>query len=148
ERFGMPRAFHVITNGFDPEEVAKIPRHDFGHFAIVYTGAFYPPKSTVAPLMAALGQVDKLDRQKRDWAFHYYGQQGDYVRRIAQQSCMEHRVVIHGSVMRREALAAVRGANIAVVITSVSAQGSLQDNGVVTGKVFEAIGVGAPILAI
>jgi len=148
DQFAVRKASYVITNGFDPEELEQIPRHAFGHFAIVYTGAFYPPKRTVEPLMAALQQLDRIDGKKRDWAFHYYGHQGDYVRSVARDFRMESRVAIHGDVPRREALAAVRGADIAVIISSVYDQGSLQDRGIVTGKVFEAIGVGAPLLVI
>src|SRR5262245_4466259 len=38
---------HVITNGFDPEEMAQVKPFDFGHFAIVYTGAFYNPERVI-----------------------------------------------------------------------------------------------------
>jgi hypothetical protein len=95
--------------------------------------------------MAALQRVDRLDG---DHAFHYYGYQGDYVLGVASKFGVAHRVVIHGRVPRDEALAAVRGANVAVVVSSVHAQASLQDKGVVTGKVFEAIGLGTPLLVI
>jgi glycosyltransferase involved in cell wall biosynthesis len=147
-QFGLTRTVNVITNGFDPEESGGIPRLGFGHFAIVYTGQFYPPKSTVDPLMAALRKIDRAADSQMGWAFHYYGYQGEYVRRVARDFGVEHRVVIGGRVPRSEALAAVRGANIAVVISSVYEEGSLQDKGVVTGKVFEAVGLGTPLLVI
>jgi|SRR5215831_3185647 len=147
-QFGLTQTVKVITNGFDPEELARIPRHAFGHFAIVYTGQFYPPKSTVDPLMAALRTIDRAGSEQPHWAFHYYGYQGEYVRSVARGFGVEHRVVIGGRVPRPAALAAVRGADIAVVISSVYEQGSLQDKGVVTGKVFEAIGLGTPLLVI
>jgi glycosyltransferase involved in cell wall biosynthesis len=148
EQFGIRKALHVISNGFDPAEMAGIPKHDFGQFAIVYAGMFYPPKRTAGPLMAALRRVEQLDGKRRQWAFHYYGYQGEYVLRSAREFNVEHRVVIHGNVPRAEALSAVRGANVAVVISSVYEQGSLQDRGIVTGKVFEAIGLGTPLLVI
>jgi glycosyltransferase involved in cell wall biosynthesis len=127
--------------------MARVPKHDYGHFAIVYAGMFYPPKRTAGPLMAALQRLEQLDG-KETWKFHYYGYQGEYVLNSAREFNVEHRVVIHGNVPRAEALSAVRGANVAVVISSVYAQGSLQDKGIVTGKVFEAIGLGTPLLAI
>jgi glycosyltransferase involved in cell wall biosynthesis len=148
DQFRLTQTVNVITNGFDPEELARIPRHAFGHFAIVYTGQFYPPKSTVNPLMAALRTIDRSGSEQNHWAFHYYGYQGEYVRSVARHFGVEHRVVIGGRVPRPAALAAVRGADIAVVISSVYEQGSLQDKGVVTGKVFEAIGLGTPLLVI
>ena len=56
--------------------------------------------------------------------------------------------MLHGAVSRTEALAAVKGAGVSIVITTVSETSTLADRGIVTGKVFEAIGLGTPILAI
>src|SRR5262249_45026679 len=58
------------------------------------------------------------------------------------------RVVLHGGVSRTDALSAVRGANIAVVIASVFAEDTQQDNGKIPGKLFEPLGLGTPILLI
>src|SRR5262249_24201141 len=148
DQFGRPKRSYVISNGFDPEELARTPKNHFGHFAIVYTGTFYPPKSAIQPLMAALQQVDRIDVHRSPWAFHYYGHKSSYVWRAAEDFGLAHRVVIHGSVSRQEALAAVRGANVAVVMSCIYERASLQDRGVVTGKVFEAIGCGTPLLVI
>ena len=40
----------------------------------------------------------------------------------------------------------VRGAGLAVVITSVNEPASLEDKGIVPAKIFEAIGLGTPTL--
>ena len=58
------------------------------------------------------------------------------------------RVELHGRVPRTEALSAARGADLAVVITSVAEEAIIEDQGIVTGKVFEAMGMGVPILLI
>jgi glycosyltransferase involved in cell wall biosynthesis len=55
---------------------------------------------------------------------------------------------LHGGVSRREALSALRGAAVAVVITSIAEEASLEDRGIVTGKIFEAVGLGTPVLAV
>ena len=148
EQFGDRKALHVISNGFDPGEMALVPKLAFGHFAIVYAGMFYPPKRTAGPLMAALQRVEQNSGKTRQWMFHYYGYQAEHVLSSAREFDVEHRVVIHGNVPRAEALSAVRSADVAVVISSVYQQGSLQDKGIVTGKVFEGIGLGAPLLVI
>ena len=148
EEFGSRNETHVISNGFDPDELSRVSKREFGHFAIVYTGTFYPPKRGVEPLMAAFQRLERLEPDNNDWAFHYYGGQGDYVCRVAQGFGVEHRIRIEGSVPRSEALAAVRGANLAVVISSVYEAASLEEKGIVTGKVFEEIGLGAPLLVI
>lgn len=45
---------HVISNGFNPVEVAAVKPYEFGHFAIMYAGNFYPPKRVITPVMQAL----------------------------------------------------------------------------------------------
>jgi glycosyltransferase involved in cell wall biosynthesis len=139
----------VITNGYDPDELADIKPYDFGHFAIVYTGSFYPPKRVITPVMAALQRLKGTPNgTKSEWYFHYYGTHESHVREEARRFGMLERVVLHGSVPRLEALSAVRGASMAVVITSVAEEASLEDRGIVTGKVFEALGLRVPILLI
>jgi glycosyltransferase involved in cell wall biosynthesis len=147
--FGLELKRHVITNGYDPEELADVAPHDFGHFAIVYTGSFYPPKRVITPVMASLKRLkETIHNAKSEWYFHYYGEHENHVREEARRFGMLERVVLHGSVPRTEVLSAVRGASIAVVITSVAEEASLEDRGIVTGKVFEALGLRTPILLI
>jgi hypothetical protein len=80
--------------------------------------------------------------------FHYYGPHGSRVRDDADRFGVSDKVVIHEVVPRATALAAVKGAGVAVVITSVEANAPLEDNGIVTGKIFEPIGLGTPVLVI
>jgi glycosyltransferase involved in cell wall biosynthesis len=148
-RFGLGPKLHVITNGYDPEELADIKPYDFGHCAIVYTGNFYPPKRVISPLMAALKRLkDTMHSEDGKWYFHYYGGQGNRVREEAERFGVIEQVVLHGNVPRAEALAAVKGAGITVVITSVAEGATMADRGIMTGKVFEALGLGTPILLI
>jgi hypothetical protein len=56
--------------------------------------------------------------------------------------------MLHGNVPRAEALAAVKGAGVAVVITSVAEEASTAEKGIITGKMFEPLGLGTPILLI
>jgi glycosyltransferase involved in cell wall biosynthesis len=140
---------HVITNGFDPEEMASVQRHDFGHHAIVYTGSFHPTWTAITPVMKALRRLlDERFRSTADWRFHYYGPQGDYVQQEAMRVGVMEKVVVHGRVSRREALAAMKGASVAVVITSVLDETGVADRYVVTGKLFDSLGLGVPTLLI
>jgi hypothetical protein len=58
------------------------------------------------------------------------------------------KVILHGMVPRQEVLSAVRGAGASVVITSMGQESSRSDRGIVTGKVFEALGLKTPVLGI
>ena len=147
--FGVGSKLHVITNGYDPEELATIKPYAFGHFAIVYTGDFYPPKRVITPVMAALKSIkETTNNNGRAWYFHYYGGKENHVRDEAMKFGIIDRVVVHGNVPRTEALSAVRGANIAVVITSIEDKFTNQDAGMIPAKLFEALGLRTPILII
>ena len=149
QRFDLGPKPHVITNGYDPEELTHVEPYNFGHFAIVYTGTFYPPKRVITPVMAALKRLKEIrNGYNAEWYFHYYGDGEAHVREEADRFGVMDRVVLHGFVSRTEALSAVRGAGVAVVITSIFDDASLEDKGIVTGKVFEALGLGTRILLI
>jgi glycosyltransferase involved in cell wall biosynthesis len=140
---------HVIPNGFDPEEMASIQRHDFGHCAFVYAGVFQPPQRTITPFFEALRRFkdDTISRVVK-WRFHYYGPQVDYVGEEAKRSGIAEHVVLHGRVNRLEALSAVKGSAVTVVITSVLEEQASKDGWIVTGKLFEPLGLAVPTLLI
>jgi glycosyltransferase involved in cell wall biosynthesis len=149
KEFGVGHKLHVVPNGYDPEELSGIEPYDFGHFAIVYAGNFYPPKRVISPVMAALRRLKQIANGKnRQCYFHYYGGQESHVREEALRFGVSDRVVLHGRVPWAEALAAVRGAGVSVVITSVNEEATLEERGIVPAKVFEALGIRTPVLLI
>jgi Glycosyl transferase 4-like domain len=145
--FGIHAKVHVVSNGYDSEDLASVAGHDFGHFAIVYAGVLYPPKRVISPVMAALQCLERRSRNDK-WMFHYYGTHGRGVLEAAERFGLTARVTLHGKVAWPTALAAVKGAGVVVVITSISETGTPEENGMVTGKIFEAIGLGTPILLV
>ncbi len=147
DHFGVENKVHVIPNGYAPADFEGIEPTVFGHFAIVYTGVFLPPLSTADPLMRALRRLTELVPNK-PLRFHYYGRSAAHVRESAKACGVEHLVEIHGVVPRRQCLAAVRGAGTAVVVISVNDDGDLADRGIITGKIFEPIGLKTPVLVI
>lgn len=148
-RFSLGKKLQVVTNGYDPEDFVNVKPYHFGHFAIVYTGALNPPKRVIGPLIAALQRLEETVRDgKSQWYFHYYGPNENLVREEAVRFGVTERVVLHGSVPRAEALSAVRGAGVAVAITSVGDEVTMEDQGIVPGKIFEALGLGTPLLVI
>lgn len=148
-RYGVGAKIHVVTNGYAPDEMAAIEPYKFGHCAFVYAGALYPPKGSISPFLAALKCLNEsFTEASEKWRFHYYGEQEDYVREQAVLYSLRDRIVLHGRVPRREALSAVKGASLALVISSIYQQGALTDKGIVPAKLFDAIGLGTPVLLI
>lgn len=138
---------HVVTNGFDPDELANVIPHDFGHFAFVYAGTFYPPNVVIAPVVRALAIVERED-PRGDWRFHYYGANVAHVSREFADAGLQHRLVAHGPVSRQEALSAVAGAGMPIVITSVVDPAPRGEKAIVTGKLFEFVGLRKPALLV
>lgn len=147
-RYGLAEKVHVVSNGFDPEELKGNLPARFEHFSIVYTGNFYPPKRVITPLMEALRHLKKIRGHESKWGLHYYGEWEQHVRGEAKRFEVSEYVMCHGKVSRGAALSAVRGANLSVVITALVEQPTLADKGMVTGKVFESLGLGTPTLII
>jgi glycosyltransferase involved in cell wall biosynthesis len=149
EQFGIGGKLRIVSNGYDPDDLAAVEPTRFGHFALVYTGSLWPPKRAISPLMAALRRLDDDPRTHDEkWMFHYYGSHQGHVLEEAERFGVTSRVAVHGTVTRATALSAVKGAGVAVVITSVETQASSGDNGMVTGKIFETIGLRTPTLLI
>jgi glycosyltransferase involved in cell wall biosynthesis len=149
QRYGVGEKVHVVTNGYDPEEMAAVKPYDFGHCAFVFTGNFHAPKISISPFLAALKYLKESPNDRNnEWYFHHYGVQEDYVRQQAAHYGLTDRMVLHGRVPRREVLSAVKGANLALVISSIYEQSQLIDKGTIPGKIFEAIGLGTPVLLI
>ena len=69
--------------------------------------------------MQALNCLKEKRQVSIEWKFHYYGVHGDHVHKEAQRFGVTDKIVVHGRVPRAEALSAVRGSSVAVVITSV-----------------------------
>jgi glycosyltransferase involved in cell wall biosynthesis len=87
-------------------------------------------------------------RRSGEWYFHYYGDDDLHVRHEADRFGVSKRVKLHGRVPRSEALSAIKGANIAVVISSSFKEASPGIQGWIPAKLFETIGLGTPILLI
>lgn len=145
QHFGVSDRLHIIPNGYDTAELVDVQPSRFCEPAVVYAGILYPPKRVLDPVFSAL---TSLNRPNIDWKFHYYGSMKSLVADSAKRANIANRLVLHGQVPRREALAAAKGAHCAVVVTSVLDTVSASDRGIVTGKVFELVGMGVPILLV
>jgi glycosyltransferase involved in cell wall biosynthesis len=144
-RFALAPRVHVLTNGFDPEELAGVTPTSFDDFAIVYTGDLYPPLRVIDPVFAALRH---LTTAARPWRFHYYGAHTERFADAARRFGLESRVELHGKVSRREALAAVGGADLAVVVSSIGDGSRPLEKAMMTSKIFDSLGLETPTLVI
>lgn len=147
QHFPHAPKIEVIPNGYDPAEMAGIEPQHFGHFALVYAGTFCPPLRSATPLVAALKRLQEIS-PGNDCHFHCFGPHGDYLLQEAAAHGVSQRIVLHGKVPRREALAAIGGANAVAIVTSVEDRCGAESKGIVTGKIFEPVGLGTPVLLV
>ena len=146
--FNFTKPLEVVTNGYDTEEFEGISPERFDDFAVVYAGRFYPPGRIAHPMVAAVAQANAGGAQKRPVRLHYFGSDGAHVEGVAAELGAGAWVVNHGIVPRKKVLAALLGANVAAVITTVEATATKAELGILTGKLFEALGARVPVLLI
>ena len=102
----------------------------------------------VTPLLRAIRLLRTEQGSLGQTKFHYFGRQSKHVIDEAHRMGVDEMVVDHGRVARAEALAAIKGAGAVAVVTSVLDGDAMDVRGIVTGKVFEALGLGAAILLV
>ena len=137
---GLPVA--VIPNGWDPDDLPvgageERGRASEGRFRIVYTGLLYGEQRDVSPLLAAMRALPEVQVE-------LYGRQFAYAEAQARRFGVADRVHFHPPVPREEALALQRGADALLL----ALWNDPREKGVYTGKLFEYLAAGRPILAI
>jgi glycosyltransferase involved in cell wall biosynthesis len=137
----------VVPNGYDPGEYPSDVPGD-GTFAVVHTGSFYGPRSP-EPLLRAVGIALRSERGMRlHLRLRLVGSEDaanaarldDVTRRLGLGDVVERT----GQVPRRRALAAMRGANVLVLVTDAAEGG----HGLVPLKLYEYLGSGRAVLAL
>ena len=149
KEFALERPVNVVTNGYDPEDVADVVPTQFNGLRLVYAGSLYPPVRTLDPVFAALAACEAKQREVgKVWTLHHFGPNTEMVREGAVRQGVAHRLVAHGKVQRSKALSAVAGADVAVVVTSVRSEVTIEEEGILTGKLFEVMALARQILVI
>jgi glycosyltransferase involved in cell wall biosynthesis len=136
----------VSYNGYleEPRPAPARPAAD-GRIHIVYTGRVYPGRQDPEPLFRALDAAARAPGGLRSAvAVDFYGFEEPSVQALAAKYRLEDCVRIHGFVPHVESLAAQRAADALLFLdwTDTRAEGML------TGKLFEYLASGRPILAL
>lgn len=131
----------VVYNGFDER-----PHHDRSPsdprvLSIVYTGYLYRGKRDPTPLFRA---IRELGEEGRAIEVRFYGPDGRLAMELARAEGVQDHVRVMGEVSYEESLTAQSAAD-ALLLLLWNRPG---EEGVVTGKLFEYMGAGRPILAV
>jgi len=137
-----PQPCYVIPNGFDPEDFAGLPpRSKNERFTIVYTGNLGKDQSML-PLINALQKLPEHYHSKI--AVHFWGDLHPQIKLELQKLPLKIELQLKSYQNHKRAIKTIHQADMLLLIIP-----DTPDNqGIVTGKLFEYLATGNPILAI
>jgi glycosyltransferase involved in cell wall biosynthesis len=128
----------VITNGYDEDDFTGIIPHHFERFTILYMGKIYSYKSDPIPLLKVISELTEQNLQY----IHIGTITPDILADIHSHNFPFFQY--QGYQSHSDALSYAAGADVNVIILN----NDKESEGVYTGKVFELIRIGKPILAV
>lgn len=136
----------VLPNGFDPEEA--LPPLAPESFTLLYTGTMHAEgvrRSELTPLFSLLREmIDRGELEKTDLVLQYAGREGRLFAAQAESCGLADSVDDRGLVSR-QAAASLRQHSAALLLCTWN---TAREQGVLTGKLFEYMQSGKPILAV
>ncbi len=142
---------HVIENGYDEDDYKQefLPYFNDKKKRIVYTGTLYPDMQDPSPLLAAIGLIAKKNKTTNndfmsDFEILFFGRQEDWLDSLIKKYQVEPWVKYMGRVGRDDALRIQNQADILLFLE----WGNGSVDGILTGKLFEYLAQGKPILGI
>ena len=146
QKYDKPVA--IITNGYDPEDYNSkyIFRGESGNSAeskvISYTGTIYAGKQDPTPLFVAL--KEKCNQSICNIQVNFYGRNLFGIKPLIQNHGLAGIVNAHPAVPYRESLSVQMSSDVLLLLL----WSDPGEKGVYTGKLFEYLGAGKPILAV
>lgn len=139
---------HVIYNGFDAEEYHNLPKTNIfpaDHmFRIVYTGSMYKGQRDPSALFIAIRKLHQQNRITPDQLKIIFCGSNSDVSVLARENFVEDFVEYVGFVPRQQALQMQRDADALLFLEFESEK----VKGILTGKLFEYLFAGPPILGV
>lgn len=140
----------VVNNGFDPDDTVRVQLFgdmlgDSRATKFVYVGALYGGKRDLSPFFSALKEALERSGKGTDAIeLHYAGQEGAVFRAQAQAYGLADSISDHGHVPRSDSLRLQMSGDVCLLVT----WNSDQDQGILTGKMFEFFMLRKSVLAI
>ena len=142
QRFRTPAT--VSCNGFDPEDyvdVSPAVGGDYRILEIVYTGMIYPGRRDPTSLFKALVKMGPSREQIR---VRFIGRTLSGVSLLARNEGVSHLIEVSDALPYQECLRAQQNADVLLLLL----WNDPREEGVYTGKLFEYLAAGRPILVL
>ena len=135
-----------IPNGFDPEDAAQtVGTPTEGRLRIFYAGTRYAGRRDFSVVFRAISELHREGLVEPERIrFEYAGNEWPVMRSFAEQYGLTECCINHGFIPRSRVLELLGEADC----TAVCTHNTKTDQGVVTGKVFELLLVGKPIVTV
>ena len=140
-----------VTNGFDIEEqtlienLAKKANRLNKIFKIAYTGSIYTKESSPVMLLEAIvNLIYKKKIPEKSIVVEFYGARLDYIKTLSQKKKYSNIIKIKGHVSRPKVLEIQKTSDLLLLLASSEEI----SRGALSGKIFEYMSAGRPIICI
>ena len=138
----------VITNGFDPDDFEDVKDIQNTKFTMVYTGTFLSGRDPMPFLQALHSLLDDWPSLRQQIQVLFVGDDSARARiDVITQLNLGNTVRVLPYLPRREALAYQKGADVLLLFGTLPTGDPQRDRQNLTGKIFEYMASGRPILA-
>ena len=139
------KPIYTITNGFDPDDFHSRPSKLTEHFSITYAGQLYQGKRDPGPLLEVLSELIREQVLPPDHVrVRFYGPPELWLPDLIARYGLQAVVELNNVVGRDEALQREMESQILLLLGWSDAK----ETGQHSGKLFEYLGAGRPILAV
>ena len=147
----LKKEAHCVPNGFDADEEEVTQRltnkqtQQPGTTRIVYTGVIYKNYRDPVPVLEAIVSLVSENKIRSDAVtVDFYGSHNEVAEELAKNTAYKPFIRLMGHVSRERAIRAQREAGLLLIMESPKAEA----RGVLTGKLFEYLVAGRPILCV
>ncbi len=142
---GRRLKFRTITNGFDGADFSRAtPAPLSRKFWLTYTGSFRGEITPASLLKAVRALVAERSIDKRDFGIRFVGAAEASIVEEIRRAGLDDIVEVMGYVTHGESIEYLRQTTVAFLVLG----GSEASKKILTGKIFEYLGSGKPILAL
>lgn len=138
-----PEKCITMTNGFDPGDFEGVEVKASGKFRISHTGSFYGRQSPEFFLQAVNRAIEECKELANDLEIIFAGRSSKEYWDLAKKYGLEGILVEHGYVSHHKAIEILMSSSCLLLIIGLGDR----SNSVYTGKIFEYMASGVPIIA-
>jgi hypothetical protein len=139
------KPIYTITNGFDPADFESRPSELTDYFSITYAGQLYNGKRDPTPLFDVIRElIQEQILRPGEVRLRFYGPKEMWLPALIAQYGLREIVELNDIIPRNEVLRREMESQILLLL----GWSDLSETGQHTGKLFEYLGAGRPILAV